>query len=443
VIAALAIGFVPAVVSGAIGTDVAATAFAQQSESRKKKRRVPNINESTYRRLSKAEEFVELEDWQGALAELNSMLERTRRYNGNELGQAHNMLAYVNYELGAIDKTIYHYEQVLAQVPDISEAVENTVLQQLSKLYFQEGQKREGEAALVWYRKALVTMEDWLSKNENPGPDAHFYVAQIFYQMKDFDRAIARLELVVQISRERGLQVKENWWTMLQFLYFEQENWLKVIEILEILVKEFPKRTYWVNLASVYGETDQTDKQIWTLEAAHVGGFLTAESDIRTFGGLLMQEEIPNRASKYLAKGFDDEIIERNETNLRSLGQAYQMGQDVDKAIPVFEEAAGLAEDGENYDRLSSLYLEKDEFDKCRDAAQSALDKGGLRRPLVTRVILGTCQFELDQLTAARATFSEVRREARRTGATSEQRRASQWMNYIDNERERRRQLGL
>ena len=469
---ARAIGFAVAFAAAlGIGNDAASrvlglqnTAFAQASSGdrsadrnadRKKRRRVPNITEAAFRRLSDAQELVDAAlvahdaggaaaaapVWRQALDFLNSMVERSRRYNGNELGQVHNMLAYVNYELDDIEQTLYHYEQVLAQVPDISEVVENTTLQQLSKLYFQEGSKYDGDAALPWYRKSLTMMEQWLVRNENPGPEAHFYVAQIYYQMKDFANAIDRLELVVALAQQREMKVKEHWWTMLQYLYFEQENWPKVIGILKILVKEFPKRAYWVNLASVYGETDQPDKQLWTLEIAHAGGFLVQESDLRTFGGLLLQHEIPNRASKYLQIGFDNEIIEPTVVNLQTLGQAYQVGQDVDKAIPVFEKAAGLAEDGKNYDRLSALYLEKDEFDKCVSAADNALTKGGLTKPIMTKITKGICQFNLDRLTDARKTFVDLRRAARQERARSEERTAGQWINYIDNETKRRAEL--
>ena len=118
------------------GPSLANVAFAQSS-GREKKRKVPNITEATFKQLSDAQEAVDAEDWQTALEILNRMVERSRRYNGNERGQIHNMLAYVNYELDRIDQTIYHYEQVLAQVPDITEVVENTTLQHLSKLYFQ------------------------------------------------------------------------------------------------------------------------------------------------------------------------------------------------------------------------------------------------------------------------------------------------------------------
>ena len=440
VVLALALGLLPLSMD-ALPIKSAEPALAQESGKRKKPRRIPSINEATYRRLSDAQELIDNEQYADAIPLLDTMVERSRRYNGAEMGQVHNMLAYANYELDNIDRTIHHYEQVLAQMPDISEGTELTTLNQLSKLYFQEGNKYEGDEALRWYGRALTTMQEWLTKSDNPGPDAYFYVAQIYYQMKDFPNAINRLEYVVQLSRERGLQVREHWWTMLQFLYFEQENWPKVIEILEILVREFPKRVYWVNLASVYGETDQSDKQLWTMEAAHVGGYLDQETDIRTYGGLLLQGEIPNRAAKYLQQGFDDELVERNVTNLQTLGQAYQIAQDVDKAIPIFEEAGDLAEDGVTYERLSALYLEKDEHEKCQTAARNAVAKGGLKSLLQTEITLGVCMFNLDQLTDARKVFVKVRGDARRDRARVEERTAGQWITYIDSERRRRAEI--
>lgn len=445
-----------ALAAGAFDTfdvETGATAFAQLVKipnctpveppllERKKLRRIPNINESTFRRLSDAQEFIDAEEYDEAVEVLRALADRPKRYNGAELAQVYNMLAYASYEKDDIDATIRNYELVLAQMPNISEGTETTTLNQLSKLYFQEGMKYEGEQANQWLQKALGRMQEWMEKAENPGPDAHFYIAQIYYQMKDYERAIERLETVVALSRERCQQVRENWWTLLQFLYFEQENWPKVIEILEILVKEFPKRAYWVNLASVYGETDQPDKQLWTMEAAHVGGFLEMESDVRTFGGLLLQGEIPNRAAKYLQQGFDDEIVERNVLNLQTLGQAYQLAQDVDKAIPIFEEAGDLAEDGETYDRLAVLYLQKDQFSKCQTAAENALEKGGLKNQLATKITLASCQFNLDRLVAARKTFVDVRREARQQEERSEERNANQWIAYIDSEQRRRAEL--
>ena len=113
------------------------------------------------------------------------------------------------------------------------------------------------------------------------------------------------------------------------------------------------------------------------MEVAHAGGYLDRERDVLNYGGLLMQEEVPYRAAKWMQVGFDEELVEATAKNLQSLGQAYQIAQDVDDAIPILEGAGKLSDDGEIFSRLSQLYLEKDEYKKCTDAAVSAPGYGG------------------------------------------------------------------
>jgi len=408
-------------------------------------RRVPNIEATTWKRLQQAQELIEAEQYAEGVEILEGMVpreDRRSRYNANELGQVHNMLGYAYWELARPDKTIEHYEKVLEQVPQIAEATELQMLFQLSKIYFMQGQEENQEQlARPWFQRSLAKMGEWIEKSNDPGPDPYYFIGQIFYQFKDFANGVRCIETTVQLARDRGTPVKEPWWRMLQFMYYEQENWPKVLEILEILVEDFPKREYWVMLASMYGETGDEDKQLLAMEAAHVGGFLTMETDLRAYGALLVQAEVPNRASKYLQRGFDEEIIERSSKNLQLIGQAYQVSQDVPEAIEVFEEAGKIEPEGKIFDLLSSLYLDTDDYGNCRTAAQRALELGGLPNELRTEINLGTCEFNLDDLTAARDVFTDVRRKARRERERRLESMAGDWIKYIDSESKRRDEL--
>lgn len=403
-------------------------------------RQVPNMQESTYRRLGEIQELIEEEKHQEALPMLLQMLESKRRYNNNERAQIHKVIAFIYFEMDDDAKTIYHFEQVIAQVPDITEGLENSTLETLTRLYFQEAMKYSEEPAKAneWFQKTLRTLDDWMTKVDDVGPDAHQFIATVHYQMGNSDKSIEHMEIAVRLAQARGTKIKEQWWQMLQALYADKDNWARVVEIGEILVKDYPRRGNWMTLAGAYGETDQPDKQLWTLEVAHAGGYLEKESDFYTYAGLLLQNEMPNRASKYLQESMDEELVERSVKNLRLLGQAYHVSRDVDEAIPVFEEAGKLAEDGATLSRLAGLYLQRDEYDKCRDAAQKALDKGGLRRPLAAKVTLGTCVFNMHKFSEARDIFREIRQEARRSEETrGEEVLARDWLRYIENERQR------
>ena len=410
-----------------------------------KPRRVPNIEPTTWKRLQQAQELITAEQYTEGVEILQAMVpreDRRSRYNANELGQIHNMLGYAYWELARPDKTIEHYEKVLAQVPQIAEATELLMLFQLSKIYFMQGQEENQEQlARPWFQRSLAKMGEWIEKSKDPGPDPYYFIAQIFYQFKDFDSGIRCIETTVQLARDRGIAVKEAWWRMLQFMHYEQENWPKVLEILEILVRDFPKREYWVMLASMYGETGEEEKQLLAMEAAHAGGFLTKETDLRAYGALLVQADAPNRASTYLQKGFDEEIIERVCKNLQLLGQAYQAAHDVPDAIEAFEECGELEPDGKTFDLLASLYLDSDQYAKCRTSARRALELGGLSNPLATEVTLGTCEFNLGNLTEARKVFTDVRRTARRERERRFENMSGDWIKYIDSESKRRDEL--
>lgn len=423
---------------------VSSVAHAEEGErtskSKKDPRRVPHMQEATFRRLGEAQELMEEEKYDEALVMLQQMLESKRRYNNNERAAMHKLIAHIYFETEDFANTIHHFEQVLAQVPDITEGLESDTLGTLARLYFQEGVRQESDPAKAneWFQKALRTIDEWMSKTDEVGADAHYFIAQVNFQKGDKAKSTEHMERAVQMVLERGDQVKEQWWLLLQALYADSDRWDRVAEIGETMVKDYPKRTNWMTLAGAYGQIDEPEKQLWTLEAAHAGDYLELESDFYTYAGLLLQNEMPNRASKYLQQSFDAKQVERTLKNLRLLGQAYHVGRDVDEAIPVFEEAGELAEDGEPFSRLAALHLQRDENEKCRDAADKALEKGGLRHPLATKATLATCLFNLRELSDARDVFRSIRSEARKSKDTrAEEQFAGVWLTYIESERKR------
>ena len=406
------------------------TAFAAEEEERKT-RRVPTMTEATYKKLAEAQEFIDAKDTDSAIEVLDDMMKRSRRYNGNEIGQIYNMYAFVYYLKEDVPQAIKAYEMVLAQGEDIPEGLEVSTLDNLSKFHFMEEN----------YQDSLRYTKLWMEKATNPGPAAFIFMGQIYYQLKDFPNAISRIERGIEVAGERGLVIRENWWGLLRYLYFEQENWDKVLEILEVLVRDFPKRDYWLQLAGIYGQEGHEKKQTYAYEAAHVAGFITRQRDIINYAGLMMQDQVPIRAARALRKGMDDEIVEDTARNLQSLGQAYQLSQEVDLAIPVYEKAGTKSDDGEILARLAALYLEKDRFEECVDAATRALDKGGLTKSYNTQVVQGQCEFNRDRLTSARRIFVAARGEARKDRNRAVENICQRWVQYIDNESKRRREI--
>jgi len=413
----------------------AGAAFAAEGEGEgeplPETRKVPAMSEPTYKKLTEAQEALDAKNYQQALAVLNAMLSDGRKMNRNEIGQVNNILGFVHFTLEDYPAAIRAYKEVLAQGEDIPEGLEVQTLYTLAQLSFVNEN----------YDDALRYMETWITKANNPGADPHIFMGQVYYQMENYQAATAQIEKGIAIAQERNVDVKEQWWALLNFLYFEQEKWPKVLETLEILVRDFPKREYWLRLAGVHGQEGNDNESLWTYEAASAAGFLTEQSDLTNYAGLLMQSEVPVRAARVLDEGITKGVVEKNDRNLQSLGQAWQMAQETKKAIPVFEEAARVSSDGKIYERLAMLYLDNDEFQKCTTASKSAIERGGLRKIQSLQVVQGMCFYNLDQLSAARQSFQACQESARRDRDETNQRICAQWITYIDNESNRRAQL--
>lgn len=405
--------------------------YAQQSEEeerpRQATRRIPAMSEQVFNQLSEAQEFIEAKEFGRAKEHLEKLLDR-RRLNGNERGQIYNILAFVALEQEDNRAAIINLELVLNEGDQITEGLETSVLYTLAQLHYLEEN----------YPRALETMNRWLAKQTNPSPQPHVFIGQVYFQMENIPKAVEHIEKAIEIAQASSLEIKENWWAMLRYFYYELDNLPKAIDILKILVRDFPKQDYWIQLCGMYGELDREDKVLACFEAAHIGGHLDRESLMRNYAGLLMNDNVPYRAAKYFQAAMDADVVPESEQNFIMVGQANQFSQEHDAAIKAFESAAKLSEKGTTYEQLSQLYFERDEFQKCVDAANSATEKGDLRHEGTLLLVKGMCLFNLDRLTQARSTFVDSRRISRLQDRDSDEHTASQWIGYIDKEKKRR-----
>ncbi|MGB0998423.1 MAG: tetratricopeptide repeat protein, partial [Pseudomonadales bacterium] len=238
-------------------------------EKKQKTRRVPSLSESVYKKLGEGQEAIDAKDYNLAQEIIQGALDRSRRYNENEIANLHNMLGYIYYLKDDYDGAIREYKIVVNQGEKIPEGLEVTTLYTLAQLsYVQEN-----------YDDALYYMEVWITKATNPSSAPRFFLATVYYQMKDYDKAVEQMELGVQIAQERNTTITEQNWSLLTFLYFEKEDWTNVIRVLKILVEEFPKREHWVRLAGVYGQEGFETEQLHTLEAAYTADLLEKQTD--------------------------------------------------------------------------------------------------------------------------------------------------------------------
>jgi len=241
----------------------------------------------------------------------------------------------------------------------------------------------------------------------------------------------------MDVARKRETEVKEDWYVLLNFAYFQQENYNKVRDIQKTLLASWPKKNYWFSLAGAYTELGQDDDVITTYASAHTQGMLEKESELITMAQLFMQREVPYKAATLLEKEMEAGRVEKSGRNYRLLSQAWQLAMESEKAIPALREAARLEDDGELDVRLGNAYLNTGNYEECVKSVQTGIRKGGLKSPDNAQISLGMCLYNERKYQAAIEAF----RVAARTDRS--RRVANQWINVINSDVERNEQIRL
>jgi tetratricopeptide (TPR) repeat protein len=245
------------------------------------------------------------------------------------------------------------------------------------------------------------------------------------------------IETAMRIATERDKPVKEDWWNLLNFAYFQQENYKKVRDIQKILLQNWPKARYWKSLAGAYTELGEDEKLIYAYDAAHTQGMLVKDTEFVTMAQLYLQAEVPYKAATLMQEKMDAGIVAKSEKHYRLLSQAWQLSMEDEKAIPALKAAAALAGDGELDHRLANSYLNIGEYGDCVTSANKAISKGGLKNPDNAQISLGMCLYNLRRYADAKTAFRNAAKAPR------SQRTANQWIRVIDAEVERNRQIRL
>ena len=296
----------------------------------------------------------------------------------------------------------------------------------------------KASTALIERQTELKSLEDeWFVLETNPGPDPFILKAQIHYNLNQYKSMIQPIEDAMGVANKREIAIKEDWWGLLNFAYFQQENYLKVRDIQKILLQTWPKKRYWQSLAGAFTELGEDDKLIYAYDAAYTQGMLEKGSEFVTMSQLFLQAEVPYKAATLLEEKMEAGIIEKNEKHYRLLSQSWMLAMEDKKAIPALKEAARLSDDGEVDARLANSYLNIGEYSNCVQAAKTALKKGGIKSSDNVQITLGMCLYNIQNYSDSKAAFREAAKvpKSRRT--------SNQWIRVIDAEVERNRQIQL
>lgn len=162
--------------------------------------------------------------------------------------------------------------------------------QEIRRLRYQDAQILLTEKRWPEGARAL---EAWLETAEYVPPSAYHLLAVAHYQANESAAALRYAHLAVDGMEEP----RESWLALLASLHLRERQYRDAVPVLNRLVALLPeKKTYLLQLSSVYGNLGDLSSAAAVAQIAYDGGLLTEDSELRRFVELLIHTGSPQRA---------------------------------------------------------------------------------------------------------------------------------------------------
>lgn len=413
------------------------THFAKvYAQEERKTRKTPAISQAVYKKLGGPNALMNPEkedakpDFPGALAELKKIESRdAANWNAYEKATLYNYMAYAYYSQEQFKSALKYYKLVVAQSPQIPLNLETATLYTIAQLQF----------VVEDYKGAIATLNKWFKQSDPMFINADHYalLSQAYYQDKQFGKSLTNIQKAIAMYKEKGKTPKENWYSIEMAIQYDRGKNKEVVDILETLVRLYPKQAYYKQLAGMYNMVKKEQQAAYLTDANYVAGALSKETEVLNLAYMMLGEGYSYRAAKILEKGIDKELIEPTSKNLETLATAWRMSQEVDKSIAVMIEAASKSDNGNLYALLAGNYIDSDENQKALDAGKKAIARGGVKRMDQLQVVLGMASANLGNWDDCQKYFGQAKKDKRSEAF------AKNWMDFCLGEQEREAALAL
>ncbi len=386
-------------------------ASAQREEGKKKSgswTRKNEVDKLTLKRIEKAQQHLANEEYEEAHAALDRL--RVRSLNELEKYTLYKWRGYIYFNQQNLGEAAKHFEMALASSAAGPKDHET--------LRFLIGQIAMQQSR---WQDAIDSFETWFEVAKEPNAGAYYMLALAYWQHKDFDNALEPAKTAVELTSEP----QESWLKLLLGIHLTVKNYEAAIPIYDVLVRRYPKKSYWMELATLHGALENFERSLIPLQLAHAQGMLTEDSEVRRLAELLLFLELPIRAVDVLREGLEREAVEEDSKFYELLSNGLIMAKEFDEAVAPLTRAAELDDNGRIYLRLAEVHIQRERWDNATEALKRAIEKGNLPNPGQAELLMGISYYSQKRPDDAVGWFVKAKRfDATKAEATT-------WLNHI------------
>ena len=369
------------------------------------------MGQVTYQRLSRAHELLGQAELEDALSVLDRL--GTGGLNDYERAQVFQTYGFIYSQAEDQDKAFDAFEKCI-ELDALPTQAQQGIMYSLASYYSSEGRYSESNSMIM----------RWFRHEGQPIPDAYMLLGINHSEQEELLEALP----YVRQANVLAESAREPWKQLELALLFETKRYGEAITLLEEMIALWPDKVrYYEMLSGLLVETGEDARALSALMIAWLGGLLTEEHLVLTLVRLNLYLDHPARGGEILEDAIEHGHVQPTFENLELLLNAWANARETDKAVSVISTLAELAQDGDYYLRKALLLNEKGEWQAVAQAAQKAIEKGGLERPGDAWILRGVALAELERFGEAIAAFEGAGRE----GDQATRRNADSWVAYV------------
>ncbi|TLX50653.1 hypothetical protein CWC31_10710 [Pseudoalteromonas ruthenica] len=342
-----------------VSTSVFAAPNYEEIEKRKNAK-TKVMSERTGKKVMKAFEFVDAEDFNGAIAvlkELDPSDEFDRATIDRYLGQLYAQVD--NYQLAI------KYTQDAIKPDELNFNDQEQAMKLLGDLL----------ANIKKYKEAKQAYIDWMDFTGEEDPTVYTRIAQASYELGQFKDVVEPAERAIELNAKK--EPKKAPFQLLMAAHYEAKEFDKAVKILERMVKTWPTDgKAWVNLGKFYMQVEDYEKGLTTMDIAYDSGFFESETDYKVLAQLYSFVGVPYKAGFHMEKAIADGKVKRIKQNVTAMASYFHNAKNIKTAAKYYEEAAEFDNDAELFRKAGALRLQEEQFDKAVVLLKRALDEG-------------------------------------------------------------------
>ena len=369
------------------------------------------VSPYSYKQLNQAQQKIDSGAPEEALLILDKII-RQKRSSTYEKALAQQTSGLLYYQQQQISESIKRFTLAVNSDALPLQAAQQTRYN-LAQLYLSEQQ----------YDSAIKTINQWLALSEKPTGEIYLLLATVYSADHQYQAALEPAQLAIKLLSKPT----ESQYRFLLGIYFETKNYALAITLLEELILKFPgQKDYWLQLASLYSQTNRDKDSLVITEMAYQKGLLNNNDEIVRLSQLLLHLQYPHKAARILAKEIAAGTVKNSRQNQELLATAWFNAREYQKALVPLKSAAEQSTKGTLYLRLAQAQFELEQFKNAIHSLNQALSKGSLKHPDTAHLLNGIAHYQLGKFGLALSEFEKA------SQFDNSRDQAAEWINYLE-----------